>query len=230
MSVFDPQPAPVASRSSELSEPVPIRAQRDLHAEETHNKRTPADDETNPRGAAQHADTADIELPAAMAAPQDDIQPAKVVVGSGVSGNQSQGGSYNIPAHQFNDAKHNPHKLADDEPSRAAPRGDNAGKPSLFDEARKDGKELKKAEAAAPDAPSGGGTTLKKKKSKRASVDHSAPPKFEDGLDDGQIASSDNAGRATGARTTPPPLYQEEESARTAATKTKKKKSKSPPA
>lgn len=143
VSVFDPKVRAAegrsASRGSSLNEPIPLRTQKTLSAEETHSKRTAQDDEKNPRGEAQHAETTAYELPAVM--PQGDgkkngIKKATVEVGES---NVDEGHTIDVASQQFNDVKAK---------SDAAPRPDAAaaGKKSLYDQI--DDSKVKKAEEA----------------------------------------------------------------------------------
>lgn len=222
--MFD-HPAKPATGYTPLEEPIPIRAQQNLHAKDIHSQRIKAYDVTNPRGAAQHAENLDIELPVATATQQDEAKVTKVEVGAAESGNQSQSGPLSIPALQFNDAKYNSPKLTNYD---APPKIKAQGKPSLFDDASSDEKMLKKAEAAAksPLIPK------QKKSGESRNVDHRRPLKFEEGLSGGQLHESNNAGQASGARTTPTPMYQKERASNmpshaiTTNAKSKKKKKK----
>ncbi|CAO1625161.1 unnamed protein product [Parajaminaea phylloscopi] len=231
IAVFDPPSRNSSQTSAPLNEPIPLRAQRSLHASESHSQRTQSDDAKNPRGAAQFSETADLELPAAMATRPSDIKAATVEVGPAVDGSAPQGGSYNIPDHQFNEGPAKAPKSESDEPARKTAESDN--KPSFFDEARADAEQLQQTLETSPKP-----KKTPKKSSKKSGEEHPRAPKFEDGLDDGQYEEpeSDGTQHAHEPQGTPPPLYEEESAPRSTKQKTaptsatgkpKKKKKKS---
>lgn len=152
VSVFDPQVrthARSAVHGAPLNEPIPLRTQKSLSAEESHAKRTAEEDKTNPRGDAQHAETAPYELLAVMPSTankgtkqKDEIKKATVEVGPSTLDN---GHTIDVLSHQFNDAGANPSHGS--QPARPDTGNDGgASEKSLFDQV--DQATLKKAEEA----------------------------------------------------------------------------------
>ncbi|CAO1635046.1 unnamed protein product [Sympodiomycopsis kandeliae] len=206
LSVFDPQ-IQAETRFAIRGEPIPLRAQKSLSAQEDHSKRTEQDDARNPRGEAQHAETAAYELPAVMSTTSSnkDIKKASVKVGPS---NDSEGQVFDVTSHQFNEAKQNPSH-------GSQPALPHHHEQTLFDKV--DQSEVEKAEKAAAKA------LKKSNKATNADHDHEDDGEHQGSKHKKAKHSSDESGRSSPEKSPSTPKKSTSHKHESSSTKKKRK-------